>query len=88
MSSGLNIIVSVLLFTISSTATLSVNFSFINRVFIWVPPSNIFTMANSNISSINGTSTFINFCSLGFLIMQSTGKMGEDLFKNLRQQSL
>ena len=45
-------------------------------------------MANPDISSINGAFTFINFCSLGFKTMQSTGNMGKDLLKNLKQQSL
>ena len=45
--------VSVLLFTISNTALFQVNFSFINKV-LWVPPSNILTIASPEISSING----------------------------------
>ena len=76
--------VSVPLFTISSIAALCVHFSFINKV-LCVPPSNILTIGNHDISSMNGAVDFINFCSLGFKIMQSTGKMGNDLFKNLKQ---
>ena len=49
--------------------------------------SNILIMANPDISSINGASTFINFCSLGFTTMHSFGKKGIDLFKKLKQQS-
>ena len=29
----------------------------------------------------------INFCSLGFRMIHSFGKMGRDLFRNLKQQS-
>ena len=45
-------------------------------------------MANHEISSINGAFTFINFCSFGFKIVQFSGNMGTDLFKNLKQQSI
>ena len=48
--------------------------------------SSILTIASPDISSINGASTFINFCSLGFNTMYSLGKMGRDLFKKLKQQ--
>ena len=65
--------VSVPLFTISSTAMLHANFGFISNV-LWVSLSNIFTMAKPDISSINEAFTFINLCSLGFKIMQSIGK--------------
>ena len=75
------------LFTISYIAIFHVNFNFINIV-LQVPPSSILTMANPEISSMNGAFTFISFCSLGFKIMQSPGKMGKDLFRNLKQQSL
>ena len=44
-------------------------------------------MANPNISSMNGASTFINFCSLDFNMMCSLGKNGIDLLKKLKQQS-
>ena len=79
--------VSVILFTISKIATLHVNFNFISKV-LWVPSSSILTIARPDISSTNGAFTFINFCSFGFKIIQSTGKMGNDLFKHLKQQSL
>ena len=49
--------------------------------------SDILIMANPDISSINGLSTFINFHSLGFDTMYSFGKNGIDLFKKLKQQS-
>ena len=68
-------------------ALFHVNFNFNNRV-LWVPPSNILTMARPEISFINGAFTFINFCSLGFKIIQFSGNIGTDLFKNLKQQSL
>ena len=44
-------------------------------------------MANPDISSINGASTFINFCSLGLNTMCSYGKNGIGLFKKLKQHS-
>ena len=68
LSSGLNIMVSVPLFTMYIIAAFCMNFSFINKV-LWVPQSNILTIANPNISSINRAFTFIDFCSLGFKIM-------------------
>ena len=79
--------VSVPLFTISNIALFCVNFSFINKV-LWVPPSNIWTIASPEISSMKGAFTSIRFCSLGFKITQFSGNMGMDLFKNLKQQSL
>ena len=84
---GLNIMISMPLFTISNTAMFCVNFSFINTV-LWVHPSNIFTVADPEILCINGAFTFIYFCSLGFKITQSSGNVGKDLFKNLKQQFL
>ena len=44
-------------------------------------------MASPEISSINGDSTFINFCSLDFNTMHSFGVIGIDPFKKLKQQS-
>ena len=45
-------------------------------------------MASPEISSVNGAFTFINFCSLGFKIVQFSENIGTDLFKNLKHQSL
>ena len=45
-------------------------------------------MAVPEISSTNGALTFISFCSFGFNITSFSGKMGTDLFKNVKQQSL
>ena len=87
ISSGLNIMVLVPLFVMSNMALFHVNFNFDSRV-LWVPPSNILTIARPEISSINGAFTFIHFCSLGFKIMQFSRNIGTDLFKNLKQQSL
>ena len=44
-------------------------------------------IANPHISSINGASTFINFCSSGFNTICSFEKIGKDLFKKLKEQS-
>ena len=49
--------------------------------------SNNLTMAKPEISSENGASTFISFCSLGFNIIVSFGNIGIDLFKKLKQHS-
>ena len=75
--SGLNIMVLVPLFGMSSIALFCMNFNFNNRV----PQSNILTMDRPEISSINGAFTFISFCSLGFKIIQFSGNIGTDLFK-------
>ena len=72
------------LFVMSSKAVFCVNFKCINRL-VWVPPSNMLTMASPEILSINGAFTFINFCSLDFKIVQFSGNMGTDLFQNLKQ---
>ena len=49
--------------------------------------SSTLIIANPDISSMNGASTFINLCSFGFNTMHSFGKIGKDLFKKLKQQS-
>ena len=49
--------------------------------------SSTLIIANPDISSINGDSTFINLCSFGFNTMHSFGKIGKDLFKKLKQPS-
>ena len=49
--------------------------------------SNTSIIANPDISSMNGASTFINPCPFGFKTMHSFGKIGMDLFKKLKQQS-
>ena len=42
------------------------------------------TMANPEISSMNGASTFINLCSFDFNTMCSFGETVMDLFKKLK----
>ena len=54
---------------------------------LYILPSRILIIAKPDISSMNGAFTLINFCSLGFKIICSFGKMGRDLFRNLKQQS-
>ena len=49
--------------------------------------SDILIMVNPDISSVNGASTFINFCSLGLNTRHSFGNNGIDLLKKLKQQS-
>ena len=75
------------LLVISNVALFCMNFNFSNRV-MWVPPSNIFTIANPDISSMKGALTFYQFFSLGFKIILCSGNMGTDQFKNVKQQSL
>ena len=67
ISPGLNIIVSTLLFTMSNTALLCVNFNFIIRV-LWVPPSKILTMAIPEILSTNGALTLSGFAHLVLIL--------------------
>ena len=76
-----------LLFVICSVDTFHVNFNLSIIVFCAFI-SNTLIMARPDISSINDASTFINFCSLGFKTMHSLGKIGINLFKKLKQQSL
>ena len=49
--------------------------------------SNILTMANPEILSMKGASTFINLCSFGFKTICSLGKKGIDLFRKLKHDS-
>ena len=49
--------------------------------------SSTLIIANPEISSMNGASTFINLCSFGFNTIHSFGKIGMDLFMKLKQQS-
>ena len=49
--------------------------------------SNILIVTIPDISSINVTSIFINFCSFGLNTVHCSGKIGMDLFKKLKQQS-
>ena len=74
------------LFAMSNIAAFHMNFSFGNIV-LYVFPSNILTIVSPDTSSINGTFSFINFCSFGFSTMHSFGKMGIGLFKKFKQQS-
>ena len=54
---------------------------------IWVFLSSTFIIANPDISSIDGASTFINHYSIDFNTMYSFEKISIDLFKKLKQQS-
>ena len=75
-----------MLFVTCSVAEFCVNVSLSIIVFCTYL-LNILIMAKANVSSMNGGSTFINFCSSGFNTMYSFGKIGIDLFKKLKQQS-
>ena len=48
--------------------------------------SSTLNIAKPDISSMNGTSTFINLCSFGFNTMHYFGKIGINLLKRLKQQ--
>ena len=56
-------------------------------IILCVVLSSILIIASPDTSSMNGTSTLINFCSFGFSTIHSFGKMGKDLFRKLKQQS-
>ena len=73
-------IVSKPLFVISNVAKLCGNSNFSIIVFCMFL-SNTLIIASPEISSINGASTFINFCSLVVNTMHSFGKIGINLFK-------
>ena len=45
-------------------------------------------MANPEISSTNGASIFINFCSFSFKTIYFLGKKGINLFKRLKHDTL
>ena len=67
-------------------ATFYTNLTF-NTVTLLVDLSYNLTMDKPEISSRNGASTFINFCSFGFNIIFSFGNMVTNLFKKLKQHS-
>ena len=68
---------------ISSVAEFHMNFN-LSIIVLCVILSIILIIANPDSSSINGASTFINFCSLGFSTIHSYGKMGKDLVRKLK----
>ena len=70
----------------SNVTTFHANLT-LNTITLWVDLSNNLTMTKPEISSENGTSIFINFCSFGFNIIFSFGNMGTNLFKELKQHS-
>ena len=70
----------------SNVATFHINVTF-NTITLWVNFSNSLTIAKPEISSKNGASTFINFCSFGFNIIFSFGNIRTNLFKKLKQHS-
>ena len=65
ISFGSNITISNPLFVTSNITKFHVNLSF-NIIVFCAFLSNILTIANPEISSTNGASIFINFCSFGF----------------------
>ena len=48
--------------------------------------ASILILASPDISSMNGAFTFINFCSFGSSTNHYLEKMGNDLFRELKQQ--
>ena len=83
---GSNIIISCILFVTSHDTQFLTNFNFITTVHCSLV-SNIFTLAQPEISSTNGASIFINFLSFGFTSTYSFEKNGKDLFRNLNDES-
>ena len=79
-------IVSKPLFVISNLAKFHMTFNF-SIIVLCVFLSSMLIIANPDISSIKGASTFINLCPFGFNTMCSFGKIGIDLIKKLKQQS-
>ena len=74
------------LLVISNIAENHTNFN-LSIIVLCVFLSSTLIIANPDISSINGASTFINLCFFVFNIMHSFGKIGKDLFKKLKEQS-
>ena len=70
----------------SHVAKFHVNFNF-SIIVLCAFLSSTLIIANSDISSINGASTFSNLCSFDFNTICSFGKMGMDVFKKLKQVS-
>ena len=83
---GSNITVSCVLFVTSNDALFLTNFNFNTTVHCSLV-SNIFTMARPEISSTNGASICINFLHFGLTTTCSVEKNGNDLFKNLNDES-
>ena len=86
ISFGSNIIVSKPVFVMSNVAKFHANVN-LSIIVLCVFLSSTLIMANPEISSMNGASTFINLCSFDFNTICSFEKMGMDLFKKLKQQS-
>ena len=74
------------LLAMSKVAEFHVNFNFIISV-LCVTPSDILTIPSPGMSSMNGASTLITFCCLGFRTVHSFREIGRDLLKKLKQQS-
>ena len=81
-----NIIESKQLIALSNIAEFCTNFN-LSIIVLCMFLSSILIIANPDISSINGASTFISHCSFDFNTLCSFGKFDMDLFKKLKQQS-
>ena len=79
-------IVSKPLLVISSVVEFHMNFN-LSIIVLSVVLSSILIIASPDSSSINGTSTYINFCSFGFSTIHSSGKIVKDLYRKLKQKS-
>ena len=82
ISFGSNITVSKSQFVTSNITKFHVNLSFSIIVLCA-----FLSMAIPEVSSTNGASIFINFCSFGFRTNDSLGQKGIDLFKKLKHDS-
>ena len=70
----------------SSIAIFHINLTF-NIIVLWIDLSNSFIITKPEISSKNGASIFISFCSFGFNIVSPFRNNSIDLFKKLKQHS-
>ena len=59
---------------------------YLSIIVLCVVLSSTLIIANPDMSSTNGSPTFIRFCSFCFNTMHSFGKISKDLFKKLKQQ--
>ena len=79
-------IVSKPLFVIFNVTKFHVNLN-LSIIVLCMLLSSTLIIANPEISSMNGASTYITLCFFGFNTIHSFGEIGIDLFKKLKQQS-
>ena len=75
-------IVSKPLLVISNVAEFHINFK-LSIIVLFVVLSSTLIIVNPDISSINGASTCMSFCSFEFSTIHSFGKKGKDILRKL-----